>query len=43
MKTTIPFHLRALNNERFRSGDVDTAFLEEFLSEETEAAAAAAG
>ena len=39
VKTTIPFHLRVLNSERFRSGDVDTGFLEEFLAEDTKAAA----
>ena len=38
MKTTIPFHLRVLDSERFRSGDVDTAFLEQFLAEEPAAA-----
>lgn len=29
VKTTIPFHLRLLQNDAFRSGDVSTRFLEE--------------
>jgi acetyl-CoA carboxylase, biotin carboxylase subunit len=39
IKTTIPFHLRVLANEQFRSGDVSTDFLEHFLAEEARAAA----
>jgi acetyl-CoA carboxylase, biotin carboxylase subunit len=34
VKTTIPFHRRVLADERFRSGDVDTDFLEHFLQAE---------
>ena len=30
VKTTIPFHQAVLANEQFRSGDVDTGFLEHF-------------
>jgi acetyl-CoA carboxylase, biotin carboxylase subunit len=41
VKTTIPFHLRVLANEQFRSGDVSTDFLEHFLAEEAQATAAA--
>jgi acetyl-CoA carboxylase biotin carboxylase subunit len=33
VKTTIPLHLAVLANERFRSGEVSTAFLEQFLAE----------
>jgi acetyl-CoA carboxylase, biotin carboxylase subunit len=40
VKTTIPFHRRVLASERFRSGEVSTDFLEQFLAEETTAAAA---
>ncbi|MCL6453197.1 MAG: acetyl-CoA carboxylase biotin carboxylase subunit [Alicyclobacillus sp.] len=29
VKTTIPFHIRVMENERFRAGDVTTRFLEE--------------
>ncbi|MEJ7784562.1 MAG: acetyl-CoA carboxylase biotin carboxylase subunit [Solirubrobacteraceae bacterium] len=39
VKTTIPFHLRVLAHERFRSGDVTTGFIEEFMAEEAAAAA----
>jgi acetyl-CoA carboxylase, biotin carboxylase subunit len=41
VKTTIPFHRRVLASEQFRSGDVTTDFLEHFLAEPTEVAAAA--
>ena len=41
VKTTIPFHRRVFADEQFRSGDVTTDFLEHFLAEPTEAAAAA--
>jgi acetyl-CoA carboxylase biotin carboxylase subunit len=41
VKTTIPFHRRVLANEQFRSGDVTTDFLEQFLAGEQQAAAAA--
>jgi acetyl-CoA carboxylase biotin carboxylase subunit len=37
VKTTIPFHQRVLADERFRSGDVSTDFLEHFLAGEAEA------
>ena len=40
VKTTIPFHQRILANERFRSGDVSTRFVEQFMAE-AEAAALA--
>ena len=30
IKTTIPFHLQLMNDERFRSGDFNTKFLENF-------------
>ena len=35
VKTTIPFHQRVLANERFRSGDVSTDFVEQFLAGES--------
>ena len=38
VKTTIPFHLRVLADEQFRSGDVSTDFLEHFMAEEPAAA-----
>jgi acetyl-CoA carboxylase biotin carboxylase subunit len=41
VKTTIPFHQRILANEQFRSGDVTTDFVEEFMAAERELAAAA--
>jgi acetyl-CoA carboxylase biotin carboxylase subunit len=34
VKTTIPFHRRVMADERFRSGDVSTDFVEQFLSAE---------
>jgi acetyl-CoA carboxylase biotin carboxylase subunit len=37
VKTTIPFHRRVLADERFRSGDVSTDFVEQFLRRETAA------
>jgi acetyl-CoA carboxylase biotin carboxylase subunit len=40
VKTTIPFHRRVLANEQFRSGDVSTDFLEHFMAEQAEMAAA---
>ena len=40
VKTTIAFHRRVLADERFRSGDVSTDFLEHFLEAEAEAQAA---
>jgi acetyl-CoA carboxylase biotin carboxylase subunit len=43
VKTTIPFHRRILDHPQFRSGDVTTDFVEQFMSEEAAAAAAAAG
>jgi acetyl-CoA carboxylase biotin carboxylase subunit len=42
VKTTIPFHQRILANEQFRSGDVTTDFVEEFMAQERELAAAGA-
>jgi acetyl-CoA carboxylase biotin carboxylase subunit len=39
IRTTIPFHLRVLADEQFRSGDVSTDFLEHFLAGEDRAAA----
>jgi acetyl-CoA carboxylase biotin carboxylase subunit len=33
IKTTIPFHLKVLEDERFLSGDFDTSFLENFKFE----------
>ncbi len=30
IKTTIPFHLQVLQDERFTSGNFDTGFLEKF-------------
>ncbi len=30
IKTTVPFHLKLMNNERFRKGDFTTKFLEEW-------------
>ena len=41
VKTTIPFHRRVLADSRFRSGDVSTDFVEQFMA--GEAATAAAG
>jgi acetyl-CoA carboxylase biotin carboxylase subunit len=41
VKTTIPFHMRILDHPQFRSGDVTTDFVEQFMSEEAAAAAAA--
>jgi acetyl-CoA carboxylase biotin carboxylase subunit len=41
VKTTIPFHQRILANEQFRSGDVTTDFVEQFMAEEAQLAAAA--
>jgi acetyl-CoA carboxylase biotin carboxylase subunit len=42
VKTTIPFHQRILANEQFRSGDVTTDFVEEFMAQESVLAAAGA-
>jgi acetyl-CoA carboxylase biotin carboxylase subunit len=33
VETTIPFHLRILSNEKFISGSVTTAFVEELMRE----------
>jgi acetyl-CoA carboxylase biotin carboxylase subunit len=30
VKTTIPFHLQLMKNEKFRAGDFNTKFLESF-------------
>jgi acetyl-CoA carboxylase biotin carboxylase subunit len=30
IKTTIPFHLKVLEDSRFKSGNFDTSFLEKF-------------
>ncbi len=40
VKTTIPFHQRILANAQFRSGDVTTDFVEQFMAEEKQLAAA---
>jgi acetyl-CoA carboxylase, biotin carboxylase subunit len=40
VKTTIPFHRRVLADERFRSGDVSTEFVEAFMAGATTAAPA---
>jgi acetyl-CoA carboxylase biotin carboxylase subunit len=40
VKTTIPFHQRILANAQFRTGDVTTDFVEQFMAEERELAAA---
>ena len=37
VKTTIPFHQRVLADARFRSGDVSTDFVEQFMSEKAAA------
>jgi acetyl-CoA carboxylase biotin carboxylase subunit len=42
IKTTIPFHQRILAHPQFRSGDVSTDFVEQFMAEEEKVAAAAA-
>jgi acetyl-CoA carboxylase biotin carboxylase subunit len=42
IRTTIPFHRRVLADERFRSGDVSTDFLEHFMAAEDPAATTAA-
>jgi acetyl-CoA carboxylase, biotin carboxylase subunit len=39
VKTTIPFHQRILAHPRFRSGDVSTDFVEQFMAEEQGAVA----
>jgi acetyl-CoA carboxylase biotin carboxylase subunit len=31
IKTTIPFHLKVLEDKRFKSGNFDTGFLDDFL------------
>src|ERR671930_545821 len=41
VKTTIPFHKRVLDHPQFRSGDVTTDFVEQMMSQEAAAAAAA--
>ena len=41
VKTTIPFHQRILAHPQFRSGDVSTDFVEHFMAEEEQMAAAA--
>ena len=43
VKTTIPFHQKILQNEQFRSGDVTTDFVEQFMAEERKSLAAATG
>jgi len=35
VKTTIPFHLEVLENEKFKSGLFDTSFLDNFLKEKS--------
>ena len=39
VKTTIPFHLRALRSARFQAGDLDTRFVENLLKDEAVATA----
>ncbi len=34
IKTTIPLHLKIMNNEKFQKGDFSTKFMEEFAEEE---------
>ncbi|MBX5478501.1 MAG: acetyl-CoA carboxylase biotin carboxylase subunit [Pyrinomonas methylaliphatogenes] len=41
IKTTIPLHLRIMDDPRFRSGDFSTKFMEEFLAREQERLSAA--
>jgi acetyl-CoA carboxylase, biotin carboxylase subunit len=41
VKTTIPFHQAVFANDRFRSGDVDTSFLEQHFSFDPDQVAAA--
>jgi acetyl-CoA carboxylase biotin carboxylase subunit len=41
VKTTIPFHQRILAHPQFRAGDVSTDFVEQFMAEEEQMAAAA--
>jgi acetyl-CoA carboxylase biotin carboxylase subunit len=31
IKTTIPFHLKVLNNEHFINNDYDTSFIDKYL------------
>jgi acetyl-CoA carboxylase biotin carboxylase subunit len=31
IKTTIPFHIKILENERFRRGEIHTNFLEDLM------------
>ncbi len=35
IKTTIPFHQRVMNNEKFLAGDIHTGFIEDELIMET--------
>jgi acetyl-CoA carboxylase biotin carboxylase subunit len=42
VKTTIPFHQLILADSRFRAGDVSTSFVEQFMADQSHAAAAAA-
>lgn len=41
IKTTIPLHLRIMDDPRFRSGDFSTKFMDEFLAREQERLSAA--
>ena len=34
IRSTVPFHRRVLRDETFLSGDLDTGFIERFLSED---------
>ncbi|HKQ19971.1 MAG TPA: acetyl-CoA carboxylase biotin carboxylase subunit, partial [Candidatus Eisenbacteria bacterium] len=38
IETTIPFHLRILEDEGFRSGAIHTGYLEEFMTRAKDAA-----
>jgi acetyl-CoA carboxylase biotin carboxylase subunit len=37
--TTLAFHIRVLDDENFRKGEIHTGFIEEFLTRERAAAA----
>jgi acetyl-CoA carboxylase, biotin carboxylase subunit len=42
IKTTIPLHLKIMDDPKFRAGDISTGFMEEFLASEGERGAASA-
>jgi acetyl-CoA carboxylase biotin carboxylase subunit len=37
LTTTVPFHLKVLNNEKFIRGDISTHFVEEMMADQTPA------